>query len=535
MSRQRRFTRRSLLRGATAAGAAIGAGGLDGLLGPGAGPATAAGEPPVVLMQGVDPETLDPQFGESGPMANVLSNTVEALLAYDRAMNIVPFLAESYAALPDRVTWRFKLRDGIKFHNGRPFDADAVKFTVERTLDPRLRAQGLNDPFPGRSGVIRANAVNRTTVDIVLKEPNVIFPVFVTFLYMLEPRYYAGTSPQQTAIAPVGTGPWRVQEWVKGDHLSMTAFDGYWRGAPRARNIRFRPVPEKAARLNSLIRGEGDVALGLTPDDIPVLERVDRLRVSHAPGSRRVHIGIPCDLPRYADRRVRYALNYALDYNALAKALLGRLAPPQRSTVLAASPAWVNPVLKPMAHDPQRARALLAEARFPMQERIRIYVPVGRYLKGEEVAQAAAGQFRAIGLQAEAAPIDWTVYTDKMRSPKGMDDLYVLGLGSRFNGPEDLSIVTTGQIWDQTKWITSTKNGPQFNRLYQEMSATFDAAAQKRVAFQMEALFVEEAPWISLWLEPAASGVNRRISWQDSGGGNRLTLWLPGEGSVRYT
>jgi peptide/nickel transport system substrate-binding protein len=531
MNRGGRITRRGLLRAAAAVAAGAGAGRR---FGPGVRPVFAAAEPPIVLMQGVDPETLDPQFGESGPMANVLSNTVEALLAYDRGMNIVPFLAESYAVLPDQVTWRFKLRDGIKFHNGRPFDADAVKFTVERTLDPRLRAQGLNDPFPGRSGVVRATAVNRTTVDIVLKAPNVIFPVFATFLYMLEPRYYAATPPQQAAIAPVGTGPWRVQEWVKGDHLSMTAVDGYWRGAPRAREIRFRPVPEKATRLNSLIRGEGDVALGLTPDDVPVLERVSRLRVSYAAGSRRVHIGIPCDVPRYADRRVRYALHYALDYNGLAKALLGRLAPPQRSSVLVASSAWLNPALKPMAYDPQRARALLVEAKFPAQERIRIYVPVARYLKGEEVAQAVAGQLRAIGLQAEAAPIDWTVYTDKMRSPKGMDDLYLLGLGSRFNGPEDLSIVTTGQIWDQTKWITSTKNGPQFNQLYQDMSATFDPAAQKRIAFQMEGLFVEESPWISLWLEPAASGVTRRISWEDSGGGNRLTLWLPNEGSVRY-
>jgi len=530
MTRRRGVTRRQLLQRTVAGGLALGAGGLAG---PWAGRAGAENAP-VVVMQGVDPETLDPHFGESGVMANVLSNVVEPLVYYDRQMNLVPFLAESYRVLDDKVTWRFVLRKGITFQNGRPFDVDAVKFTVERTLDPKLRAQGLNDPFPSRSGVVRVNVQNATTVDLVLKDPNVITPVFLTFLYILEPHYYSATPPTQTAVAPVGTGPWAVREWVKGDHLTMVAYPGYWRGAPHIKELRWRPVPEKATRLNSLIRGEGDVATHLDPDDIPVIQRVDRLRVSVAPGSRRVHIGFPCDLPRYSDRRVRYALTYAVDYNALAKGLLGPLAPPQWPTVVVAGRPWLNPELRPFEYNPQKAKAMLAEAKFPMREPVRIYVPVGRYLKGEEAAQAVAGYLRGVGLQADAVPLDWSVYTDKMRSPKGMDDLYLLGLGSRFNGPEDLSIVTTGQIWDQTKWSTATKNGPEYNRLYRQISGTFDAAAQKKLAFQMEALFVEEAPWINLWLEPGASGVNRRITWEDSGGGDRLEFWLANESDVRY-
>ena len=526
-----RMTRRRLLHGTVAGGLALGAGGL---LDPWMRPA-AADDAPVVIMQGVDPETLDPQFGESGIMGSVLSNVVEALVTYDRQMNLVPFVAESYRVLDDKVTWRITLRQGIKFQNGRPLNADAVKFTVDRTLDPKMRAQGLNDPFPSRSGVVRANVLNDSTVDLVLKDPNVIFPVFLQFLYILEPSYYAATSPLRTAVAPVGTGPWAVKEWVKGDHLTMVANPGYWRGAPRIKQLVWRPVPEKATRLNSLIRGEGDVATDLDPDDLPVISRVDRLRISVAPGSRRVHIGFPCDVPRYSDRRVRYALTRAIDYAGLSKGLLGTLATPQRASVIVAGLPWLDPQLHPFPYDPQKAKALLAEAKFPMNESISIYVPVGRYLKAEDAASAVAGYFRAVGLKADAVPLDWSVYTDKMRSSKGMDDLYILGLGSRFNGPEDLSIVTTGQIWDQTKWITSTKNGPEYNKLYQQISATFDVAQQKKLAYQMEALFIEEAPWVSLWIEPGASGVNRRITWQDSGGGDRLEFWLVGEGDVRYT
>jgi peptide/nickel transport system substrate-binding protein len=500
------------------------------------GPAVAFGQAQraPTLVQGVDPETLDPHFGESGVMANVLGNVFEPLVNYDRRMRLVPVLAESYEVLSDRVTWRFKLREGIRFHNGRPFNAEAVKFTIERTMDANLRRQGLNDPFPARSGVTQVRAVNNSTVEVVLAKPNIIFPVFMYFLYILEPSHYSSKSPRETAVAPVGTGPWKVDEWVKGDRLTMSAHDGYWRGAPQIKNLTWRPVPEKSTRMNMLITGEADIAVALSPDDIPIIERVSKLRVSIAPGSRRMHIGIPTDQARYKDRRVRYALNHAIDWDGLAKGLLGRLAPERRPLVLTASQEWISPRLKPFEFNRQRARNLLNEAGFPTNQRIRIYTPVGRYLKDKEIAEAVAGQFREIGLQAEAVPLDWTIYTDKMRSPGGMDDLYLLGLGSRFNGPEDLSIVTTGQIWDQTKWITATQNGPKFNEMYKQLTETFDPAKQKEMAFQMEALFMEEAPWINLWLQPGASGVNRRLSWEDSGGGDRLQMWLPGERDVRF-
>ncbi|HYM68121.1 MAG TPA: ABC transporter substrate-binding protein, partial [bacterium] len=219
MSRGAPITRRGMIRRTLAGGLALAAGGLLDARDRAAG----AEGTPVVVMQGVDPETLDPHFGESGVMGNVLSNLMEPLVYYDRRMNLVPFLAESYRVLDDKVTWRFVLRQGIKFQNGQPFNADAVKFTVERTLDPKLRAQGLNDPFPSRSGVARVAVQSATTVDIVLKSPNVILPVFLTFLYILEPRYYSATPPQRTAVAPVGTGAWQVREWVKGDHLTMVA------------------------------------------------------------------------------------------------------------------------------------------------------------------------------------------------------------------------------------------------------------------------------------------------------------------------
>lgn len=488
-----------------------------------------------IVTQGVDPETLDPHFGESGISANIYQNCFETLIHYDRKMNLVPILAESWQVMDDKVTWRFKLRQNVKFQNGEPFTADAVKFTIDRTMDAGLRAKGLNDPFPDRSGITKVNVIDPNTVDLVLKEPNIVLPVFLTFLYMLEPKYYAAKSIQETALKPMGTGPWQVTNWVKSDHLTLKSFPGYWRGDPGIPEITFKPVPEKSTRLNMLIAGEADIVGGLVPEDFPTVEGNNKLRTSVAPGSRRVHLGVPANVPRYKDRAVRQALRQAIDYAGIAKALLGPLAPKQRPDVLVAGDTWLNTQLPIPQYNADTAKKALQAAGFSFGDKVSVYTPTGRYLRDKELAQAIAGGLRGLGIQAEAQILDWTVYTDKMRSKEGLNDLYLLGLGSRFYGPEDVSIVTTGQIWDQTHWITDTQNGPVFEKMYKDLLQTFDDKKQHDAVNEMQRLFVEESVWLPLWLEPAASGVNKRLTWEDSGGGNRLQFWLPGEDPVKVT
>lgn len=490
--------------------------------------------PTLVHFGGQDPTTLDPQFGESSIMGSTLEHALEALIGYDDQMNPKPLLAESYSALDDKVTWRIKLRQGVKFHNGEPFNAEAVKFTVERTMDANLRGQGLNDPFPSRSGIQKAVIQDPYTIDLVLKEPNVIMPIFLGFLYMLEPKYYSSTPIAETALKPVGTGPFRITEWVKDDHMTFERFPGYWRGEHPIEKFFYKPVPEAATRLNMLLAGEADLVGGLASEDIPRVEADSNLRVSKAPGSRRAHIGIPTNIPRYRERRVRQALLKAIDYDGMAKAILGSLAPPERrATTLVSSKGWEAPDLKPYVYDPQAAKSELQAAGYPFDEAVKVYAV--NATQNVEIVQAIAGYLRAIGIKAEAQILDNNVYTNKMRSETGIDDLYYSSLGSRYNGPEDVSIVTTGQIWDQTHWSTETENGPKFGKLYQELAQTFDEKKQHEIVNQMLHLFQEEAVWMPLWILPTACGVNKRLTWEDSGSGNRFTLWPLGGDPVRIT
>jgi peptide/nickel transport system substrate-binding protein len=489
---------------------------------------------PLVLLQGVDPESLDPQYGESGISAQVYSNTIESLVQYNRKMELTPLLCESYQVLDDKVTWRWKLRQGVKFWNGEPFNAEAVKYTVERTMNAELRKAGLNDPFPARTGIDKVVIQDNYTVDMILKAPNIIMPVFTYFLYILEPKYYSSHSAKETALAPMGTGPWMVTDWVKGDHLTLEANPNYWRGAPPIKTVIFKPVAEKSTRMNLLLTGEADLVKDLDPDDISQLKGKPNVRPSIAPGSRRMHIGIPSKVAKYKDRRVRQALRYAIDWDGINTGLMAGLAE-KRGTVLVAGADWIPADLKPMAFDPAKAKALLAEAAFPMDQAVKIYVPAGRYLKGEDICLAIAGQLRNVGLKADVQVLDWTVYSDKMRTDAGLDDLYLLGLGSRFNGPEDVSIVTTGQVWDQTGWIKSTENGPKFEAMYKQLQSTFDDKTQHQIVGDMLKLFDQESVWIPLFNQPGVSGASKCNDWEDSGGGGNFALWNPGEQPVKFT
>jgi peptide/nickel transport system substrate-binding protein len=488
-----------------------------------------AKESTITVIQGMDPVTLDPQFEESSPLSNILYLVFDRIVALDRDVNVKPMIAESFGPLEDKKTWRIVLKKGIKFWNGEPLNAHAVKFTIDRMGDENLRKQGLNDPFPARAGLDHVKIIDDYTVDIVLKKPNIMFPLFLQFVHVLEPNYYSTHTVQETAIKPMGSGPWIFKEWIKDDHLTVVANPDYWRGKPPIDTVIYRPVPEKSTRLAMLESGDADIVADIGPEDLPMIQKNPKLRFAKA-GGRRYAIHIPCRIDRYKDRRVRQALNHAVDFASINKFILSNLADKQLAVPVLGK-YWTNPDIKPYKYNPEKAKKLLAEAKFPMDEEISIYTPSGRYVKDVEVAEAVAGFLRDIGLKAFAKTLEWTVFTQKIRS-RTLDDLYLIALGSRFNGPQDLNIVMPKQAWDVTDWAENSENGPAFVKLYSELETTFDLKKQQAIVWEMSRLWAEEAPWIPLWDMQTLYGVNKRINWESSGN-YRIELWIVDEDCVR--
>lgn len=501
---------------------------------PTAAPTTAAAKPqtPVVIVQGVDPPTLDVQFVETGALANVALQMFDTLLEYDKNMNIVPSVAESYKLLDDQITWQFKIRKGIKFWDGEVLDANAVKFTFDRMMDADLRKQGLNDPFPGRVGFDHCVVVDDYTINFVLKKPSVLFPVYITFPYLLAPDYYRKNPPSVTAIKPMGSGPWMFKEWVKDDHITLVANPSYYLGKPQIDTVIIKPVPQISTRLAMLEAGEADIAADLTPEDVARVQAKSNLRVSQVSSSgRRVGIVLPTNIPLFKDRRIRLAMNYAVDFDAINKSILGGLAQGQMEVPVNGK-FWLNPNIKPYGYNPDKAKQLLQEASWNPNTQVTLYSTDGRYLKDKEMTQAIAGMLTKVGMKAQAQTLEYSVFSDK--NSKSLFDMpFMIGLGSRSFGPEDLSIHFE-KGFQGYEWQTETEKGPAARKLFDQLTSTFDEKKQQELVFQIEQMFYDEAAWIPLWRQVSLFGVNKRIDWEGSGN-TRIDLWIISSPDVHFT
>ena len=244
------------------------------------GGALAAPQGQVVVAQGVDPTTLDPHWHEETPAYNVLLNIYDTLLFRDKNLNIIPWLATSWK-LVNPTTWEFKLRQGVKFHNGEEFDAEAVKYSLDRLRDPELK----NRQAANFRLVTSVDVVDKFTVRITTSKP---FPTLENQLALrgaiVAPKHFKGKDKVFADRNPVGTGPYKFVRWAKDEQIVLEANPQWWGGAPKVKTLIFRPIPEHAVRVAALQAGEVDVAVNIPPHLVPIIDNHPRLYISGSSG-----------------------------------------------------------------------------------------------------------------------------------------------------------------------------------------------------------------------------------------------------------
>jgi peptide/nickel transport system substrate-binding protein len=367
--------------------------------------APAASTDPKILIIGhnSEPPTLNPFSHNAASFQSVTASTIEQLVYFaPNDPEIQPGLAESWTWSDDGATLELTLKEGVTFHNGEPFDAEAAKFSIEQ-----LMSVAPYTSYTGSLGFTGVEVVDATTIRLSFANPNGYgLAILARGSYVVPPKYYQEVGEDGFGQNPVGTGPYQFREWSKGDRVIFDAYPSYWGGTPNLDTIIWRAIPEQAARIAALEAGEVQMITYLAPGSgAQIRNNADLILISN-PGLRQFATFFDMRLEHpVADPIVRRALNYAVDKQGLV-ALFDGDAIPLTGQFLTPAVLGYNPDLDPFDYDPQKAKELLAEAGYPDGFSMTLKYTVGRYPLDREMGEAVAGYLEAVGLTVEQIPLD---------------------------------------------------------------------------------------------------------------------------------
>jgi peptide/nickel transport system substrate-binding protein len=428
---------------------------------------------------------------------SLILQTYDPLVMRDNEGNFVPALAESWESKGDTV-WRFHLRKGVKWHDGKEFTAEDVKFTIDRVIDPQT-AYG----YLGRIGQVNgATVVDPYTVDISTKA---VFPILskgLADIAIEAKHYYDEVGVEVPKRKPMGTGPFIAVNWVPGDRYELTANKNYWRGAPKVDKLVIRQIPEAATRIAALISGEVQIIEEVPVDVIAEIESSKRARVISIPTSAAMVLTYDTRRPPFDNPKVREALDYAVDKELIRNEILKGKGEILQGQLLTARTFGHNPNIKARPFDPAKAKQLLKEANFDFSKPVAIMTQSGKYLSDVDISNAVAGMLRNVDIQANVSVVESAVYL-KQWSALEMGPIYMVGWYS-------LNDADFATIWYTEAAKRSVWKNAEYEKLFVEARSTIDQAARDKAYQRMMEIMHAENPSMFLFGIPSVYAASNK-------------------------
>ncbi|BDG60670.1 ABC transporter substrate-binding protein [Caldinitratiruptor microaerophilus] len=479
--------------------------------GQGAGSTTEAGQKAtgktIVVGLQAEPTNLDPAQISDYNSSRAADGMFDRLVRFkDGSTELEPGLAESWDISQDGLVYTFHLRKGVKFHDGTEFNADAVKFSIERQIDP-------NHPYHNTGEFAYADFTfgkvkevrikDPYTVEIELKEP------YAPFLSNLAIHAASIVSPEAVkkygkdfTKHPVGTGPFRFVRWTPGVEVVLEKNPEYWKGAPKIDQVIYRPVIEDQARLTEFEAGQLDFIVGIPPEDLARLKQNPQYEVQEQPGMHVWYVVLNATKPPFDNPKVRQAVNYAVNRKAIVEQLL-------RSTgVLATGPlppvVWGYTKDVPQyPYDPEKAKQLLAEAGYPNGFSAEFWVPESGsgMQQPREMATAIQADLQAVGIQTRIQTFEWGTYLDKVMGDKSsLPEMFEMSwIGDNGDPDNFLHYLLASDQAPPNGFNLGYYSNPKADQLLKQAQRLRTQAERQPLYEEALKLLVADAPWI--WVD----------------------------------
>jgi len=399
-----------------------------------------------------DALTLDPHAQNEGATHNLLHQIYEPLLIRDYAGKIHPALAVSWKVTEDPAVWEFKLRPGVKFHNGNPFTADDVVFSLDRARQPTSDMKGL------LTSIDAVTKVDDHTVRIKTKGPNPLLPNYLNNLYIMDKEWseanntvtvqdYKAQKDNFSVRNANGTGPYTLVSRQQDVKTVLKRNEGYWGKGPGdgqvplgISDITYVVIKAEATRVAALLSGEVDFVQDVPPQDIDRLAKAPGLKVNVGPENRTIFFGMDVASPElktsnvkgknpFADKRVREAINIAIDRDAIKRAVMRGQSVPAGTI----APPFVNGYSKELDALPKvdvaKAKALLAEAGYPGGFEVTLHCPNDRYTNDAGICQAGTGMLAKVGIKVNLVAQPKGPHFTLIQKEPPETDFFLLGWG----------------------------------------------------------------------------------------------------------
>ncbi|PRD42943.1 ABC transporter substrate-binding protein [Phyllobacterium phragmitis] len=474
--------------------------------------------PPNALVVGqiAEPKSLDPQAVTAVNDFRILVNVYDGLTRYkEGTLEVEPSLAESWDISEDGKTYTFKLRSGVVFHDGSPFNAEAVKFNFDRMLDEKHPYHDTG-PFPLAfffSSVEKVTALDDLTVEFKLSEP------YAPFLSNL--AYPTGLIVSPTAVQehgkdfgrhPSGTGAFKFAEWQANSRVVVTRNEDYWDGAPPLEAVVYRPITDANTRIAEMLSGGLDVMVEVPPDSLKQFRDDPTFTVQEQIGPHLWFLILNTREGPFANKQIRQAVNYAVNKKALVENVL------QGTAEVAAGPtppafAWAyNEDLDPYAYDPDRARQLLKEAGYDGKE-LTFYVTEGGSGMLDPVAMGTAIQadLEAVGMPTKIETYEWNTFLGKVNPGlEGKADMAEMAWMT--NDPDTLPFLTlrTEAFPDKGGFNSGYYSNEKVDELLSEARAANSQERRAELYKEMQTIVHDDAPWLFVanWKQNAVTRAN---------------------------